>query len=318
MITFDTIRQKCQFISENSQYVKIDPNAVKTFAKSITYQPHQYWIDGAYDFAPGTTLDQMMFTQFLTTSINFCFWRKPKWSIEKNGKKLGGSLSLITAFNNALKNNLSLLSPEDIDKLTFEDFQNIMQGTDNTQIPLLSERYTLLKTISDQLKRRINGSIQQLIQNCNEDCTQILNTILTQMSGFDDIGNYNGIEVPLLKRAQLAIADFNYFYNKYLHKSLKGIEQLTAFPDYKIPQTLRDKNILIYNNELAKLVDNNIELPHNSNMEIEIRANTIHAVELLSKETELTPAQIDDTLWLSGQTKNPNTKPYHKTISIYY
>ena len=53
------------------------------------------------------------------------------------------------------------------------------------------------------------------------------------------------------------------------------------FADYRVPQILRHLKIFEYSDHLAKIVDNNIELAYSSTEEIEIRAATVLAVELI-------------------------------------
>ncbi len=56
------------------------------------------------------------------------------------------------------------------------------------------------------------------------------------------------------------------------------------FADYRVPQILRELNILNYSDNLAQLVDTETELEYSSEFEVEIRALTIVAVEeILSK-----------------------------------
>ena len=51
------------------------------------------------------------------------------------------------------------------------------------------------------------------------------------------------------------------------------------FADYRVPQILRELNILKYSSTLSQLVDSEVELAYSSDYEVEIRALTIVAVE---------------------------------------
>jgi hypothetical protein len=68
------------------------------------------------------------------------------------------------------------------------------------------------------------------------------------------------------------------------HGWLSKMDDLTAFADYKIPQFLRHKKVLVYDSSLAQRVDNQIDLEPGSKEEVEIRACTIAAVEALRQE----------------------------------
>ncbi len=51
------------------------------------------------------------------------------------------------------------------------------------------------------------------------------------------------------------------------------------FADYRVPQILRELNILNYSDQLAQLIDSEVKLEYSSEFEVEIRALTIVAVE---------------------------------------
>ena len=53
------------------------------------------------------------------------------------------------------------------------------------------------------------------------------------------------------------------------------------FADYRVPQILRHLKIFEYSDHLAKIVDAEVEMAYSSAEEIEIRAATVLAVELI-------------------------------------
>jgi len=56
------------------------------------------------------------------------------------------------------------------------------------------------------------------------------------------------------------------------------------FPDYRVPQILRQVDILKYSPELENFIDTEQEMQYSSVFEVEIRAATVEAVELMFKE----------------------------------
>ena len=53
--------------------------------------------------------------------------------------------------------------------------------------------------------------------------------------------------------------------------------------------------------------------------EIEIRSATIWGVELIRQQFKnYNAAEIDNALWLMSQSFSKDTKPYHRTYTIYY
>lgn len=61
-------------------------------------------------------------------------------------------------------------------------------------------------------------------------------------------------------------------------------EELTMFADYRVPQILRHLGIFEYSDELAKLIDTETELGFSSRYEVELRACTIMAVDMIMAE----------------------------------
>lgn len=64
-------------------------------------------------------------------------------------------------------------------------------------------------------------------------------------------------------------------------------------------------------------------IPHGSDYEIEIRANSVIAVELIKEEFEnlghkMISIEVDWMLWQMGEERRLDIIPHHRTLSIYY
>ena len=86
---------------------------------------------------------------------------------------------------------------------------------------------------------------------------------------------------------------------------------------------MRQLGILEYSDDLATLIDEKKELQHDSEMEIEIRANMLYAIELIKIrlhqiQIDINSVQIDNALWLLSKNKEFKEKPHHLTKTIYY
>lgn len=100
------------------------------------------------------------------------------------------------------------------------------------------------------------------------------------------------------------------------------IEKLAACADYILPMVLRHYGVLVYGQDLAEKVDNGVQIQKGSNEEIEIRANTISAVELLREEIRdrfpgITSMELNDYLWLA-RTGLPEGVKHHLTRTTAY
>ena len=150
-----------------------------------------------------------------------------------------------------------------------------------------------------------------------------MNLLVQNFPSFSDISPYKEKEIYFYKRAQLLVADIYQIFDGKGFGALKNVDQLTACADYKLPQILRKLGILEYSTALAEKIDSKTEILHNSLEEIEMRANTIWAVEFI-KETvkkrspQILSFEVNDHLWLATQEKFDGDKPYHRTRTTAY
>src|SRR5216683_1394529 len=91
----------------------------------------------------------------------------------------------------------------------------------------------------------------------------------------------------------------------------------------KLTQVLRHYGLLEYQHSLAERVDKQELLAAGGEAEVELRAATIWACELLRREMSdvagrvITAVEIDQLLWYLGQNAS-DMRPYHRTRTIYY
>ena len=91
----------------------------------------------------------------------------------------------------------------------------------------------------------------------------------------------------------------------------------------RVPQILRHYGILEYSNTLAEAIDNLQVIAFGSIEEIEIRASTIIAVDLLRDSMmkygrQLMTIELDWLLWQQGENAKDSLLPHHRTLTIYY
>jgi Potential Queuosine, Q, salvage protein family len=101
------------------------------------------------------------------------------------------------------------------------------------------------------------------------------------------------------------------------------ISRLTMFADYRVPQILRAMNVLEYSPELSTAIDSKQELPWGGQWEVEIRAQTVVAVDMLQqalkkKGLDLLVLECDWLLWQRGEELKDKILPPHHTLAIYY
>ena len=70
------------------------------------------------------------------------------------------------------------------------------------------------------------------------------------------------------------------------------------------------------------MVDNEQEIPHDSEMEIEIRANMLYVIELIKKKLleqniVINSVELDNVIWNMGKKIDRKSNSHH-TVTIYY
>jgi len=321
--------------------VSICPAAVETMAQSlaaavVSHNPiAKHWLAGAPDkvqqFLQSLSFGEQALFMLVFHATGFSYWQDPPWSISDDDTTYNGS----TAWLICLIREQATLKPALLATLGDDRWHTLTLGVNNIPMPMACERLEILRELGKILQDN-NGEkigVVQRIQNIQ----QIRRILLTgetglaapalalllakTMPGFNDISNYDELTVPFLKRAQLLVNDINYLKIKHGMGPISGLDKLTAFADYKIPQFLRHKNVLRYSQPLAEKIDKLVPLSAGSKEEVEIRAGTVVAVEAIRQRLNRTCAMdsgtLDNLLWLEAQ-KDRAMQPYHRCRTINY
>jgi len=258
---------------------------------------------------------QIGFT-FAAGAMNFYFWGEPKWGIEVNGKRLGGSYSMRWCLLRALDEEPGLLAPKTLEHLTEGDVDHIFRA--KTDIPMIPERAYRWNELGRVVRHRFGDSFSAVVRMAKGDALSFVDIMTENFPSWDDRALYNGTPVRFNKLAQILAYDlFGEFGGKGPGR-FGNIGELTAFADYKLPQGLRKLGILQYSNSLKEKIKSKTELETGSQEEIEIRGMTVLAVHLLAKKAGTVPPKIDYGIWLATQTHTPGDEPYHRTRTHFY
>lgn len=183
----------------------------------------------------------------------------------------------------------------------------------------------MLQSLGSYISSSYDGSFTAFVEKANWDAVKLVEMLADEMPDvFNDEETYNGSLVKFYKRAQLVPSHLHELWLLGVsERDVTNLDRLTALADYKVPQMLRKYGVIQYDTKLAQTVDSKIELASGSDEEIEIRAMTVWAVELLSQKLkyngiETNALEVDHALWFRGRQKLPDDKPYHRTRTIWY
>jgi Queuosine salvage protein len=149
-------------------------------------------------------------------------------------------------------------------------------------------------------------------------------TALTAMPFFRDVATYGEREVPFLKRAQILVHDLKIAAPEHPLLAFDDFAELTVFADNILPFVLHADGVLRYEGWLERRIDNGELIGAGSAEEIELRACTVHAAELVrvalaQAGRAVTAREIDQALWRRGQEIRGKvaTRP-HLTRCTFY
>lgn len=300
----DKIKCTCQYVMDNSEYVKINYDKLDEFIKKIDCGNLKNWL--TYNPYNLLDLDIELIVNFLIffESIDYSFWGQPKWSIETDeGLKDGSDALLYTMLKYVRKTKNTNFSC-----ISLDEFKEILDG--NIEIPFLNERYKTIIEISNDVNKKMDGNFYRFIKSVTSD-VELFNIIINSFESFKDERKYNGKTIYFYKLAQLLTSDILHIREE-LEKIKVDYSHLIGCADYKIPQTLRALGLIEYNDELSNIIDSKREIQISSKYEVEIRASQIVVINYIKEKlNNVNSIDINDFLFIYSKKVKDVAKPYH-------
>lgn len=315
------VLETTKFVVQNSDLIKINPQKIKEFSDSFSAQESKHWLlEGPVDFLNSSDEEKLHF-MLLFNALSFSYWGEPKWSVEYRDTLYDGAWAMVVSLRKAIEDGYPILDFNYCSQISKEEFRRVLLG--NIEIPLFNNRLNIVHEVGQKILDLFDGKVMNLLKVGNNNASKLSKLIIDTFPSFKDVSLFKGNEIYFYKRAQLFLADIYQMFQGEGIGSITGIEDLTACADYKLPQILRKIGILEYSNELINKIDNKIELASGSAEEVEIRSNTIWAVEYIKEEVKnlghnINSIEINDQLWIASQSKAQDDKPYHRTRTTSY
>ena len=302
------------YVVENSDHVTISQEGINNFCNQVSltdYQNNNWLEKGPFDISY-LSKKEKIHLMLTFNALSFSYWNKPYWQVTyKDTTYQRGSWSLLAALFRAREEGIDILNPLVQARITKKDLEHVLRG--NIKIPLLQERVKIINQVGNVISKLYGSDFRNLI-NQTQSAPELVAKIIQSIPSFEDKAVYKGKEIRFYKRAQALVESIDAIH------PLPKAEYLTALADYILPKKLRDEKILVYSGELADIIDKEKLIPSKNYFEIEIRANTIWAVEIIKKEfskkgIKLSSQEINDYLWLTGDQEKTT---YHRTRTTDY
>jgi hypothetical protein len=189
------------------------------------------------------------------------------------------------------------------------------------ELMLLFARH--LRETGEKIISEYSGSVLNLLEAASRSAERLA-AIVGRWGGFCDVSAYQGMQVPVFKRAQIFAADVWLALGASGAADFYDMHRLTIFADNMVPHVLRHEGVLSYTEALAARIDSGDEIAAGSAEEVELRALSIHACELIRDAaqaagyTTLTAVNLDHILWNRGYEADLAVLPRHRTCSVWY
>jgi hypothetical protein len=308
------VRELSNHMMRNSEFVRVVPGRAATIAEQM--QDFKFELP-TWDFPPfypqTDNFEEMCLYYLVFNSINYCYFDEYDNRFE-DGKNRSSTLAGLRITENwdQLK-DLQFLSHVDETYMLGELFKA------ETPISLIKERAAAFREIGTFMLENPDFTFQKLFAKHYRNAYFVSQMIPTYFPSWRD---------PFFKRAQLFVGMVQ---GKFGHFN-KGLEDLTVFADYRVPQTLHSMGVIRYEPSLLSDISSNKLIPYGSKQELEIRAATVVGTDMLTAELNeyhdgsLNVLHADYLLWSAMRTRGslpPGVMssidlPHHRTMTTDY
>jgi hypothetical protein len=291
----DDVRSACARVAARARHVRIVESQIGPYAETLgSESPPAPDLDGTLEerAAFSLTLNAINFGSGWFPTLRKIDGKSGFWTVEAG----------LRAHGPWVPEALAAMTPEEIATTIGQDPEHELMRHFARHLRELGER------VAD------HGSYLALARSGDGSAVGLAE-YLGSWPTFRDVSLYDGFEVPLFKRAQIAAADL----------ALAGIapaddlDRLTIFADNLVPHVLRIDGVLEFEPELVARIDAEELIEHDSPDEVEIRACALHAVELLvAAHGATTATTVDNLLWHRGAAPRYKAHPRHRARTTDY
>ncbi|XP_029170420.1 queuosine salvage protein-like isoform X1 [Nylanderia fulva] len=288
--------EAAKFISEKAQDVHIDQEGIKKLtAHVITYLRENTDVYKLTNHCrrhatyPSENDSRAINWLFVLQTLNFALCNRKgrkQWAVD--GAK--GYIGLCIAIKRAIDEGKPIWDPNYYTKMTQSDLEYILRGDDDeTSIPLIQERFTILRKVGEILLDKYDGTFVECVKAAEYDADKLLKLLFDEFESYRDEAEFEGLKVRLHSKAMSLIIDIWYYYklHKFNNRFRLDTQKMmsTMFMDYRTPQVLLHFKVLRYSEMLVTRFENSDEpLQHGSREELEIRGCSLIAAQKLCEE----------------------------------
>ena len=308
------VRELSNQMMRNPRYVKMVPERAETIAeltKDFVFELP------TWDFPPfypqTDDFEEMCLYYLVFNSINYCYFDEYDNKFQ-DGKNRSSTLAGLRITENwEQMKDPQFLAHVDETYLLGELFEA------ESPISLVKERVNAFREIGDFMLVNTDFTFRKMFAKHYNNAYFVSQMLPTYFPTWRD---------PFFKRAQLFVGMVQ---GKFQHFDV-GLEDLTVFADYRVPQTLHSMGMIRYGKSLLRDVASKKLITYGSRQELEIRAATVVGTDMLTAELNeyhdgtLNALHADYFLW-SAMRKRDSLPfgvmssmdiPHHRTMTTDY
>jgi hypothetical protein len=316
---FDRVRSSCREVTRRARFVRIDEDGLHAFAARLAADP---WpdedLDPAHHFRGSD--DETLAFVFALDAINFGSGWFP---MLRKREGLSGYRTVATACKEFFESEGAPTGAR-LRQTTSESMASMLgQDPENPEVEVLMRLFAQAwQDLGLWLRDGYDDRFDRVIAAAGGSAAWLVGA-LAQMPLYRDVAQYEELEVPLYKRAQITVADLHLAFEGTSLGRFEDLDDLTLFADNLVPHVLRCEGVLDYRESLAAHIDAEQPIEPGSLEEVEIRAVAVEAVERLVEVLTLggrptTAHRLDGLLWNAGQSPRIKARPRHRTRSAFY
>jgi hypothetical protein len=320
----DRVREACAAVASRARSVRVAPERLEALAAELERAPAPLELDPAHHQLgdPGTTLAYVL----TLDAVNFGSGWFPKL---RKRPGLSGYFTIATSLKEHFEAR-GAWSAADLRGLDTDACRRVFgqPAGDACVDELMALFARALRELGEWLGARHGDRFEGPFEQAAGSAARLV-TALAEMplyrdvSRYDGIDGYDGIEVPFFKRAQLTAADLAAALGGEGLGRFHDLDRLTLFADNLVPHVLRCEGVLAVEPALAKRIEAEERIPAGAPEEIELRACAVDAVEhmvaaIRQRGGTATAQQLDFQLWNRGQRPEIKAHPRHRTRTTFY
>ncbi|XP_063050407.1 queuosine salvage protein [Engraulis encrasicolus] len=336
-------REAGRYVSERSRDVRVCAEGVQRVAKMLYDLRHSEVLTARgwslmNPLAPPPGGDAALNWLLVVDTMNFSFWPDDldkQCEVTYKGKMYTGYMTLCAAITRALDEGVPITDPDYFSKISLEDLARVLRSDTEVPMPMLAERLKALTEVGQALLKHSgsgSGSFRSFLEPCGNDALKMVQRVVELLPSYRDEAVYEGRRVALYKRAQILVAEVGCVLEAGGEAPISGMDQLTMFADYRVPQALVHLGVLKYSDDLMNALKRGEMLSSGDRREVEIRGCSIDAVEQIKEHLlqlvaqsdgevcHINSALIDFYLWPYAKEHHKEMAhiPIHHTRCIYY